>query len=276
MDYNNLLKQALNAAILAGKEILTIYDTNFFVETKSDNSPVTIADKAASKIIVAELANTNIVVLSEEEELIEYENRKNLEYLWIVDPLDGTKEFVKRNGEFTVNIALIENKTPVIGVIYSPVFKDVYFACKGMGSFKVDKHSVLSILNTTHSLTIAEQLIKQAIPLPSQPLPSKYTVVASRSHLSTDLHNHIKNLEYTHAKVETINVGSSIKLCWVAEGKAHEYPRYGNTMEWDTAAGQCIVEMAGGKLIDLTTTQTLVYNRKNLTNNSFVAFHHKE
>jgi 3'(2'), 5'-bisphosphate nucleotidase len=141
------LDLAIEAAINAGKEILKIYETDFFVETKSDNTPVTLADKAASDSIILALTPTNIPIISEEEAILDYEIRKNWPRVWLVDPLDGTKEFVKRNGEFTVNIALIENKQPVIGVIYSPVSKDLYFAALNYGSFKVDGPSVLAEKN---------------------------------------------------------------------------------------------------------------------------------
>jgi len=269
MNYNSLLKLALEASIIASTEILKIYETNFFVETKADDTPVTAADKAASDCIVKYLAQTNIPVLSEEDEHFDYSIRKNWSQIWIVDPLDGTKEFVKRNGEFTVNIALIENQQPVIGVIYCPVFKDLYFACKGLGSFKVDKHDVLAILNS--NTNVIDELINKAKKLPLNPLPKNYTIVASRSHLSKEVYSHIEKLKLQHAIIDTIYVGSSIKMCWVAEGRAHEYPRYGTTMEWDTAAGQCILEQAGGKLLDLETNLPMLYNRKYLKNQHFVA-----
>jgi len=269
MSYEPFLKIAINASIIAGNEILKIYDTNFLVETKLDDTPVTAADKAASDSIIKNLASTTIPVLSEEDEQFDYSIRKNWKHIWIVDPLDGTKEFVKRNGEFTVNIALIEDQQPVIGVIYCPVFKDLYFACKGLGSFKVDKHDVLATLNSTNNFV--EELIIKAKKLPLHPLPTNYTVVASRSHLSKEIYAHIEKLKLQHQTIETINVGSSIKMCWVAEGKANEYPRYGTTMEWDTAAGQCIVELAGGQLIDLQTNLPMRYNREQLKNQNFIA-----
>ena len=269
MDYKPLLNLAINASIIAGNEILKIYDTNFLVETKVDDTPVTAADKIASDSIIKNLASTNIPVLSEEGELFDYSIRKNWKHIWIVDPLDGTKEFVKRNGEFTVNIALVENQQPVIGIIYCPVFKDLYFACKGLGSFKVDKHDVLAILNS--GINIVDGLISKAKTLPLKSLPLNYTVVASRSHLSKEIYAHIEKLKLQYPIIETINVGSSIKMCWVAEGKANEYPRYGTTMEWDTAAGQCIVEQAGGQLIDLQTNLPMLYNREHLKNQNFIA-----
>ncbi|MCW3077101.1 MAG: 3(2),5-bisphosphate nucleotidase [Bacteroidetes bacterium] len=270
MEYRELLLLAITAALKAGDKILTIYNTEFKVEIKSDNTPVTNADKAASDSIISDLAVTKIPVLSEEDEHFAYEERRNWKRLWVVDPLDGTKEFIKRNGEFTVNIALIENNQPVLGVIYSPVFKHLYFASKGSGSFKVDQHDVITLLNET-GLADGERFIKFAKQLPLNKHPQDYTIVASRSHLSKEVSERITRAKLRNSKVNIINTGSSIKFCWVAEGLAHEYPRYGTTMEWDTAAGQCIVEEAGGQVIDQETNKPISYNRKNLKNNDFIA-----
>ena len=270
MDNISLLKLVIAAALQAGKEILKIYETDFFVQTKSDNTPVTQADKAASDTIIKLLAETGIPVISEEEAILAFEVRKNWERVWLVDPLDGTKEFVKRNGEFTVNIGLVENGKPVIGVIYSPVFKEIYFAAIDLGSFKVKQHDVIAILNNENANVIKE-LLKQAVKLPLQQLPKKYTIIASRSHLSKELNKHIDQLKNLYGEVDTINVGSSIKQCWVAEGKANEYLRLGTTMEWDTAAGQCILEQAGCALIDLETNLPMRYNKENLKNSFFIA-----
>ena len=271
MPYTELLKQAITAALKAGEKILEIYNTDFTVEIKSDETPVTAADKAASNSIITDLASTNIKVLSEEDEHFAYDKRKDWSQLWVVDPLDGTKEFVKRNGEFTVNIALVEDHKPVIGVIYSPVFKYLYYGTKGMGSYKVNTHDVLSELNKSGSPYISA-IINKAKRLPLAKLPSEYTVVASRSHLSKEVNERINKAKLQHSKVNIINTGSSIKFCWVAEGLAHEYPRYGTTMEWDTASGQCIIEEAGGMVLDLATNAPMIYNRENLKNNNFIAF----
>jgi 3'(2'), 5'-bisphosphate nucleotidase len=270
MDYNALLKLALAAALKAGDEILKIYDTDFFVHTKSDNTPVTLADKGASDSIIETLSPADIPIISEEEDVLDHEIRKTWSHVWLVDPLDGTKEFVKRNGEFTVNIALIENTKPVIGVIYSPVSKEIYFGCRNNGSFKILQHDVVAEINKKEPLLI-DNLILLAKKLPLQQLPKNYTVVASRSHLSKELNQHIDKLKNLYGNVETINVGSSIKQCWVAEGKAHEYLRLGTTMEWDTAAGQCILEQAGCGLIDLDTNLPMRYNKENLKNSFFIA-----
>jgi 3'(2'), 5'-bisphosphate nucleotidase len=271
-DYAPLLKLAVKAALRAGEEILRIYNTDFHVETKSDNTPVTLADKTSGRCITSILSQTGIPVISEEEEVLAYETRKKWESVWIVDPLDGTKEYVKRNGEFAVNIALVENEQPVIGVIYAPVFRDIYFAAKGQGSYKITQNDVIIELTKQN---LPENLFSYAKRLPSQKPPATYTVVASRSHLSKEVSDRIAKLEGLYGEVQTINIGSSIKQCWVAEGKAHEYPRFGTTMEWDTAAGQCILEESGNNLIDLETNLPMRYNKERMLNSYFVALHGK-
>jgi 3'(2'), 5'-bisphosphate nucleotidase len=268
MDHPSLLKLAVEAAIKAGEEILRIYDTDFSVETKPDHTPVTLADKASSKRILSILASSDFPVISEEETISNYPVRKHWELYWLVDPLDGTKEFIKRNGEFAVNIALIKDRKPIIGVIYGPFFKSLYFACKQKGSFKVEFAGALPV---TELSTWFEDLMASAQKLPLQPLPKNYTVIASRSHLSRDINLHLERLKNIYGPVDMINAGSSIKQCWVAEGRAHEYPRFGTTMEWDTAAGQCILEEAGKHLIDLSTNEAMCYNKEQLENNFFIA-----
>ena len=269
MDYNFHLKLAVNAALKAGEEILKIYTTNFDIETKADNTPVTSADKAASKSIISVLKESLLPVISEEEPIHHFSERKNWNHFWLVDPLDGTKEFVKRNGEFAVNIALVRESQPIIGVIYAPVPEDIYFAMSGLGSFKTNKRELPGLNNTRWF----ETLLASGQKLPLKPLPRNYTVVASRSHLSREVNTRIENLKNLYGSVDIINVGSSIKQCWVAEGRAHEYPRFGTTMEWDTAAGQCILEQSGNKLTDLETGLPMRYNKENLQNNFFIAGH---
>ncbi|PBQ32159.1 3'(2'),5'-bisphosphate nucleotidase [Sphingobacteriaceae bacterium] len=268
MDYNELLKLAINAAFKAGEEILKIYSTDFYVETKSDNTPVTLADRTSGECISKILSASNIPIISEEEEILDYSIRKTWPRVWIVDPLDGTKEYVKRNGEFAVNIALVENNKPVIGIIYAPVLKDIYFAYHKGGSYKITQHDMIMELTKKN---LSDHLFEFAKKLPSQKLPKTYTVVGSRSHLSREINVHVDKLRNLYGDVDMISVGSSIKQCWVAEGKAHEYLRYGTTMEWDTAAGQCILEEAGCQLIDLETNLPMVYNREDMHNNYFIA-----
>lgn len=270
MNYFFLLKLAIKASIDAGEEILKVYDTKFEVEIKKDFSPVTQADKVASDLIVTSLIPSRINVLSEEGIIYDYDLRKNWNHIWIVDPLDGTKEFVKRNGEFTVNIALIEDQKPIIGVIYSPVSRQLYYACCNHGSFKINAHDVITQINT--GTIDVDSLMKTAQKLPLQSPPKIYTIVASRSHLSQEVSARITKNKFEHNAVNIINTGSSIKFCLLAEGLAHEYPRYGTTMEWDTAAGQCILEQAGGTVLDLSTNEGMKYNRENLKNNNFIAY----
>ena len=258
-----LLDIAIKAALDAGEKIMTIYNNEAIqVQRKADDSPLTQADVASHNIIVAQLAKTQIPVLSEEGRDIPYAERKHWEQLWIVDPIDGTKEFIKRNGEFTVNIALIENQKPLMGVIYAPVLGDLYFSSAALGAFKIHLKD--------HKVDYIETLIKQATALPVQQTLPYYTVVASRSHRNQATNNFISQLEHQHQKVATLAVGSSLKLCMVAEGKAHCYPRCAPTMEWDTAAGQAICEAAGFQVLDWETQEPVLYNREVLTNGWFV------
>lgn len=270
MNYTELLHQAIIASVLAGQDILTVYDTDFAVQYKEDSSPLTLADQKASDRITAVLAPFEIPVLSEEGEHPAHGARIGWNRLWVVDPLDGTKEFVKRNGEFTVNVALVEEGLPVLGVIYSPVFKDLYFAAKGLGAYKIDKHVFIDHVETVEQLSL-QQLITMAGKLPLHEPGGAYKVVASRSHMSSETYHYIEQLKQQHGAVEIVSTGSSIKMCWVAEGVANEYPRFGPTMEWDTAAGQAILQEAGCELIDFETKQPMRYNREELRNNWFIA-----
>lgn len=256
------LKIAIRSSLEAGKAILEIYHSgDFDIEIKGDNSPLTRADKLAHNVIVSYLKKTGIPVLSEEGKEIPYQERKNWKQLWIVDPIDGTKEFIKRNGEFTVNIALIENQKPIMGVIFVPVTGELYFSCKELGSFKVQ----VDLKNYDF-----EDILKAADKLPLQRKDKTYTVVASRSHMSRETEKYVANMKAKHGKVNLISKGSSLKLCMVAEGRADCYPRFAPTMEWDTAAGQAICEYAGFTVIDYTTNENLLYNRKELLNNWFL------
>ena len=257
-----LLNTAITAALEAGKVILEIYHFgDFDIETKGDKSPLTKADKASHNVIISFLAKTNIPVLSEEGRDILYEERKGWKQLWIVDPIDGTKEFIKRNGEFTVNIALIEKHKPILGVIFIPAKGELYFSTKDIGSrkVKVDLESF-----------DFDDLFKKASKIPFQREDKTFTIVASRSHMSVETEIYIKKMRDIHGKVNLISKGSSLKLCMVAEGKADCYPRFAPTMEWDTAAGQAICEHAGFKVIDWSTKEKMLYNREKLLNNWFI------
>lgn len=267
MTNGQLLEAAIKACLLAGDEILKVYARPFKVNYKEDDSPVTEADRKASEVIVKMMEHAQIPVISEEENIPLYEERRKMQRLWLVDPLDGTKEFVKKNGEFSVNIGLIENNYPVLGVVYMPVLKEIYFASPEKGAFKLG-HEVLTQQDI--SRFSLQQLIGAAQKLPAQK-PHLYTIVASRSHLSKETYAHIERTKREKGETDIVYSGSSVKMCWVAEGRAHQYPRYGRTMEWDTAAGQAIVENAGGKFIDLRTGQRLSYNKEVLENPEFIA-----
>ena len=258
----HLLKTAINAAIKAGKEILKIYySENISFETKVDNSPLTNADKASHNIIISILKKTGIPILSEEGKEISYEERKDWKQLWIIDPLDGTKEFIKQNGEFTVNIALIKDQKPILGVIFVPVSGELYFSNRELGAFKV----TVDINDFEISA-----LISKANKLPLQRKDKTFTIVASRSHLTPETESYVQELRITHGMVNLISKGSSLKLCLVAEGQADCYPRFAPTMEWDTAAGQAICMFSGFEVIDWITKEVMIYNRKELLNNWFL------
>lgn len=259
---NSLLETSIKAALEAAKVILDIYQSDDFeVEIKGDNSPLTKADKASHRVLVSYLEKTGIPILSEEGKEISYEERKGWNQLWILDPIDGTKEFIKRNGEFTVNIALVENQIPILGVIYVPVLKELYFAEKDLGAFK---------LNNITEFSSISKIMEKASSLPLDLKKEKYTVVASKSHLSKETEDYIEELEKQHGEVITLSKGSSLKLCMVAEGVAHEYPRFAPTMEWDTAAGQAICKYAGKTVYDHKTKKEMLYNREKLLNNWFL------
>ena len=262
----NHLITAITAALEASKAILDIYHSGAFdIEIKGDNSPLTKADTASHNVIMSYLEPTDIPVLSEEGRGIPYKERKDWKQLWIVDPIDGTKEFIKRNGEFTVNIALIENQKPIIGVIFVPVTGELYFSSKELGAFKVKVN--LDDFDV-------ETLISNGNKLPLQREDNTFTVVASRSHMSPETETYVQEMREKHGDVKLISKGSSLKLCMVAEGTANCYPRFAPTMEWDTAAGQAICEHAGFNVLDWDTKEKMLYNRKQLLNNWFLVKKH--
>jgi len=259
---NVLLKISIQAAIEAGKKILEVYENDFEVETKTDNSPLTEADKRSHYAIKDILSPLSIDMLSEEGKLLSYDERKQWQKFWLIDPLDGTKEFIKRNGEFTVNIALIENGLPVCGVVYVPVTGKTYYGSQGNGSFAFT-------YNENDKKTI-DEYIESAAKLPDAAEPSTYTVVASRSHNTPETENFIEEKRKKYGEVNCISSGSSLKLCLVAEGKANVYPRLAPTMEWDTAAGHAVARFAGCNVYNYETGKELQYNKENLLNPWFV------
>ena len=261
MNYNELLIKAINASIKGGHAIMDVYASNFSVEHKDDKSPLTLADKNCNKVIENHLLGTDIPFLSEEGATITYSERKDWEYSWLVDPLDGTKEFVKRNGEFTVNIALIHNGNPIMGVIYVPVREELYFAMQGIGSYKVRVNSVIENLET---------LIELSNSLPIDYKRENYVIVGSRSHMSAETESFFDALKEKHGNIEVLAVGSSLKLCMVAEGKADAYPRYAPTMEWDTGAGHAIAKYAGFSVKQYNSNEDVIYNKEDLLNPWFL------
>ncbi len=275
----NLLAVAIKAALDAGMEILKVYGTNFDIEIKGDNSPLTQADKNANEVIMGHLKTTGIPIISEENRQIDYSERKNWSRCWIVDPLDGTKEFIKRNGEFTVNIALIEEGNPILGVIYVPVSKELYFTSEDGKSSKkitVSCASAKASSGTRTEENSVEEIFKNAENIGPAKITSTVKIVGSRSHLNEETKNFISEIENRLSaeggknEVEIVSKGSSLKFCLVAEGLAHIYPRYAPTMEWDTAAGHAICRAVGVSVIDQTTKKPLRYNKPNLLNNYFV------
>lgn len=251
MNHSELLHIAINASELASKEILDVYHSNDFqAESKDDNSPLTLADKRAHTAIVSILKKTGLPVLSEEGKKIPYEERKQWEYFWMVDPLDGTKEFLKRNGEFTVNIALIHNQRPILGVVAVPVSGDVFYAAEGKAFLKRNGQAISLPKRKPVSL--------------SQP---GLRVVASRSHMSPETQDFINTLK----EPSLVSKGSSLKFMLLAEGLADVYPRFAPTMEWDTAAAHAIVNAVGISVKQKDSEQELVYNKEDLLNAYFIA-----
>ena len=257
MNYQDInVDKIIDIAEKAGVEIMEVYTRDFEVEKKEDKSPLTEADKKANAVILEALNNLYpaIPFISEETKQTPYEERKNWQRFWLIDPLDGTKEFIKKNGEFTVNIALIENGVPVIGVVYVPATGVTYTGIKEIGSYKTQNlKSKIEIKAGAHYST------KQ-----------KVVVVGSRSHLTDETLQFVEDLKAQGKEVEFISSGSSIKICLVAEGKADVYPRFGPTMEWDTAAAHAVAMYAGRQLLDAKTLQPLTYNKPNLLNPFFI------
>lgn len=240
----------------AGSVIMDIYNRDVEVEFKNDRSPLTEADKKSNELIIQslELFYPNIPIISEENSEISYSERSSWGEFWLIDPLDGTKEFIKKNGEFTVNIALIRDGFPVLGVVYLPVDEILYCAEKGSGAFKEVRSGNLSkIFNGVHY----DEL-------------ERIKVVASRSHITDEVKEFVEGLKNEGKEVEMISVGSSLKLCFVAEGSANIYPRFGPTMEWDTGAAQAVVMESGREVLNFETNELLNYNKKSLLNPWFI------
>lgn len=260
-----LIGKALQIAFRAGKAIMDIYQLPFEVELKSDNSPLTIADKTAHTIINEGLSDSGLPVLSEEGAQISYDIRKNWKDFWLVDPLDGTKEFIKKNGDFTVNIALISNHQPVFGVVYVPVTGFIYWGSES-GSFRLNiKQSEYFDFENSQSIeSLAERL-------PCVFKTKGYLVLGSRSHLNIETESFITDLKRSHPDLSFISRGSSLKFCTLAEGGADIYPRFGPTMEWDTGAGHAVARFAGCSVNQVENGLPVEYNKPSLQNPYFIA-----
>lgn len=266
-NYHNLLIIAIKAALTASEKILEIYKTDFSFTNKADLSPVTVADKQANEIICQMLKSSEIQVLSEEGDHVPWQERKDQRYLWIVDPLDGTKEFIKKNDEFTVNIALTDHGTPILGVVYCPVLRELYYGSPSVdGAFKVLIPESFRLEENN-----PESLFVLARKLPFDNNSEGLTVVVSRSHRNEETEKYISKLEKEHSSIRFVSRGSSLKLCMIAEGVADIYPRIGPTHEWDTAAGHAIVRLSTGNVYQFETQRPLLYNKENTLNPWFIA-----
>ena len=245
------LERIVDIAQKAGDAIMEIYRRDFTIDYKDDKSPLTEADIKSNEIICEALSKAypDIPLLSEENKEVPYEERQDWEYFWLIDPIDGTKEFIKKNGEFTVNIALIHKGIPVLGVVYAPALGDMYKAKKGDGAFKNN----------------------QKLPLEVNATPEKsLKVVASKSHLSEETQTFIDNLAKTTESIEQVSKGSSLKLVMVAEGSADIYPRLAPTMEWDTGAADAVVRESNKMTSKFESNGPIVYNKENLLNPWFI------
>lgn len=255
MTYKDLIPELCTIAVEAGAAILNIYKDCEGIEIikKADDSPLTAADQASNTVICEGLEQLPLKypIVSEENKAVPYEVRQGYEYYWLVDPLDGTKEFIKRNGEFTVNIALIHQGKVVLGVVYAPVLDELYWATKGEGAFLKKEGSTQQI---------------QAPPFTMQ--DKGIQVVCSRSHLNEETKAFIEVLDAPNL----VSKGSSLKFLLLATGQAQLYPRVAPTMEWDTAAAQIVLEEAGGKVLQYNTMDTVIYNKENMLNPYFVAY----
>src|SRR5690625_677977 len=249
-NYSSLLLLLKETALEAGEKILEIYNSNNFeIETKSDATPVTRADLAAHEVIFENLKNTDFPILSEEGKTIPYQERKNWETLWVVDPIDGTKEFIKKNDEFTVNIALIRQNQPVLGVVYAPALEKLYFGGVPIGAY----------LHTQNQSPQRLEIIER--------VAAPIRIATSRSHLNKKTKEFIESFE---EETRTIAVGSSLKFMLLAENKIDLYPRFGPCMEWDTAAAHAVLKGLNVEIISMEDQRPLRYNKEDLYNPHFI------
>jgi len=272
--YGNMIRpeydmamSAYQAGIHATQAILKIYSNPFLSSAKADGSPITEADRLSNRIIVDMLAGTGIPVISEESEIQPYDVRSTWEYFWLIDPLDGTREFVNRNGEFTVNIALLHKNRPLLGMILAPVLNKAWWGIAGEGAYRID-----GLKNESSS----KDLLNVSQKLPKHPSGAGISVGVSRSHMEAQTLRLHEQLRSVRKDVEFIQKGSSLKFCDLVEGTTDIYARYSTTSEWDTAAGHALLYAHGGEVFHITRHEPLNYNKKALSNPGFVAFARKE
>ncbi len=267
-NYSSMVLLALKAALNASDEILSVYDRQFDYETKDDGTPLTAADKNSNVAITSVLKRSNIDVISEETRSPAYDKRKKSEYLWLVDPLDGTKEFIKKNGEFTVNIGLIQNSQPIIGVTAAPVLGLIYLGWKGIGAFKIKicKESQKYIFDND-----IDNILQFSVKVSANDVCDRVDMAVSRSHKDNITGSIIEKLSKEDIPVKIIKIGSALKFCMIAEGSVNIYIRGSGSYEWDTASGHALVNAAGGKIFSLTDGKPLIYNKPQLHNKGFVA-----
>lgn len=259
-----LINTAIKAAIAAGEEILKVYDSeDIEIVSKEDFSPLTKADRNAHKKIQEILQPTQLPVLSEEGIHTSYQERLEWDLFWLVDPLDGTKEFIKRNDEFTVNIALMRGGEPLAGIIYVPVFRALYAGIVGQGAYKLN--------NPETDCSFAE-MVRAGQKLPVQTQSSEYVVATSRSHMNEGTQRYVDKLKTEHENLRLTAVGSALKLALIAEGSVNIYPKIGRTMEWDTASGHALLKASGKNIFMHDLKTELTYNKEDLGNPDFVAF----
>ncbi len=264
-----LLPPLFNAAVRAGASILNIYKhpEDYDISLKDDMTPITVADRQAHKIIREYLGSTRIPILSEEGREMGYDERRNWELYWLVDPLDGTVEFIKGNNEFTVNIALMENNICIAAVIYVPYYEKMYLAGRGDGAFRIDHVPSDPDANYSFDQIVGDSV---ALPLPSEAHHERLQVAVSRSHQTPETHEHIARLRRRFPDLEVVEQGSSYKFCLLAEGRIDYYVRTTHTFEWDTAAGELILAESGGQTRSLPDDGELRYNEVDLHNPWFV------
>lgn len=264
---SGLLHQSVRAALQAGAAIMNIYRSESLrIEKKEDDSPLTNADEAAHRIISKALDTGSFPVLSEEGSQISYDSRKHWKELWLVDPLDGTREFLEENGEFTVNIALIKNNLPVIGVVYAPALETLFFSSSLIGSYRVNIRDTVGFEHMD-----MDKILAEATHLSGRvPTGRNIIMVVSRSHLNDETKAYIELMKNTAGNIKIISRGSALKFCMVAEGEADIYPRFGSTFEWDTAAGHAVAAYAGCQVVRYPSGGSLQYNKPDLLNPWFI------